>query len=120
MKSWRSAGVDEPVELERVLADVEERLDGDLAPAFGAAQHAGRGRDEVADAVDVEHEPVGAATRGRAAQPGDHDAIRASGGISAWQIATARASASCEVGGISGSESSILTIRCTWPLSAWP
>ena len=31
------AGVGEPVELERVLADVEERLDDDLAPALGAA-----------------------------------------------------------------------------------
>ena len=89
-------------------------------PPSARLQHARRGGDEVADAVDVEQEAVGAATRGRAAEPGDHDAIRASGGISAWQIATASASASCEVGGISASESSILTIRCTWPLSAWP
>ena len=94
-------GVDEAVELQRVLADVEERLDRDLAPALGAPQHAGRRRDEVADAVDVEQEPVRAATGRRAAQPGDHEAIRASGGINAWQIATASASASCEVAGIS-------------------
>ena len=41
-----------------------------------------------------------------------HDAIRASGGIEAWQMATARASASCEVAGSTSSESSILTILC--------
>ena len=93
--------VDEAVELQRVLAHVQEGLDRDLSPALGAAQHARRRGDEVADAVDVEQEAVGAPARGRAAEPGDHDAIRASGGISAWQIATARASASCEVGGIS-------------------
>ena len=37
MKSSRSPGVDEAVELQRVLAHVEERLDGDLSPALGAA-----------------------------------------------------------------------------------
>ena len=92
---------------------MQERVDGDLSPTLGAAHHAGRGGDEVADAVDVEQKAVGAAAGRRATEAGDHDAIRASGGISAWQMATASASASCEVGGISASESSIFTIRCT-------
>jgi len=43
-----------------------------------------------------------------------------SGGIETWQIATARASAACEVSGSASSESSILTIRETCPLSARP
>ena len=113
-------GVDEAVELQRVLADVQERLHDDLAAALGAAQHPGRRGDEVADAVDVEQEAVRAAARGRAAEAGDHETIRASGGIRAWQIATASASASCEVAGSSSSESSILTMRCTCPFSACP
>ena len=118
-------GVGEAVELQRVLADVQVRLDRHLRPGRGAPQDGWRRRDEVPDAVDVEHEPLGAADpragRGAArSRAGPHDAIRASGGISAWQIATARASAACEVGGSSSSESSIFTIRDTWPLSARP
>ena len=31
------AGIDEPVELQRVLAHVQERLDRDLSPVLGAA-----------------------------------------------------------------------------------
>ena len=41
---------------------------------------------------------------------------------SAWQIATASASASCEVRRLVRARGSSCTIRCTWPLSArpWP
>ena len=56
-------GVGEPVELQRVLAHVEVGLDRHLARALGAAQHGRRRGDEVADAVDVEDEPVGACGR---------------------------------------------------------
>ena len=37
--------------------------------------------------------------------------MRASGGIETWQIATASASASCDVDGSAESDSSILTMR---------
>ena len=85
--------VGEAVELKRVLAHVEVGLDDRLAAALGRP-HGTRGRSEqVADAVHVEHEAVGRPTRERSAQPPDHPAIRRSGGASAWQIATARASA---------------------------
>ena len=92
--------VGEAVELERVLAHVQVGLDGRLAPALGRADRAGRGGEQVADAVDVEHEAVGRAADELAPEPRDHDspcspqpAIRRSGGASAWQIATASASA---------------------------
>ena len=80
---------------------MQVRLDGDLARALGAPEHRRRRGDEVADAVDVEDEPVGACDR-RACREGGRSRVasRASGGVSAWQIATASASASCVVGGL--------------------
>ena len=118
-------GVGEAVELQRVLADVEVRLDRHLRPGRRTPEDARRRGHEVADAVHVEHEPVAAPARRPAAEPRDHPlppftASRASGGIEAWQIATASASASCEVGGSDSSASSIFTIRDTCPLSARP
>ena len=85
-------GVGEAVELKGVLAHVQVCLDDDLLRLGRQAEHA-RGRvDEVADAVDVEHEPVAASDRD-AAEPRDHPAtILSRGGASAWQIATASAS----------------------------
>ena len=68
--------------------------------AVGAAQHGGRRGDEVADAVRrrarARRRPRRPAARGAARSPPPHEAILASGGASAWQIATASASASCE------------------------
>ena len=50
--------------------------------------------DEVADAVHVQNDAGGRPGDDPAAEPGDHVAtIRRSGGASAWQIATASASA---------------------------
>ena len=114
-------GVGEPVELERVLADVEVRLDRHLGAGRRAAQHGRRGRDEVADAVHVEHEAVGGAPGRPPSETRDHagapqDAIRASGGIEAWQMATASASAACEVGGSASSARIIRTMRADLPL----
>ena len=85
--------VGEPVELERVLANVEVGLDRDLARRRPPPERRRRRLHEVADAADVEHEAVGAAADRDAAEPPDHDATRWSGDASAWQIATASASA---------------------------
>ena len=58
------------------------------------AVHGRRRVDEVADAVHVDDQARARAPGDAAAQLGDHDATRAaSGGISAWQMATASASA---------------------------
>src|SRR5262249_58953771 len=80
--------------VEGVRAAVQVRRDRQLASALGPPEDA-RGRlDELADAVHVEEQPVGRAPRRRAAQPSDHAGTAcSSGGASAWQIATARASA---------------------------
>jgi hypothetical protein len=40
---------------------VQVGLDDDFALALGCTHRARRGREQVADAVDVEHEPVGRA-----------------------------------------------------------
>ena len=61
--------VGEAVELKRVLADVQVRLDDDLAPALGRPHSARGRREQVADAVHVEHEAVGRPPGERAAQP---------------------------------------------------
>ena len=56
--------------------------------------HRRRRVDEVADAVDVDDERLADPAGGAPAKPRDHDATaRCSGGASAWQIATASASA---------------------------
>jgi hypothetical protein len=40
---------------------VQIRLDDRLYPALGGADGAGRGGEQVADAVDIEHEALGGA-----------------------------------------------------------
>ena len=118
-------GVGEAVELQGVLPDVEVRLDGHLraggwrgAGRPGSPPRGSRRRSRRARARPRSCPP---ACPGAARSPlRPHDASRASGGIEAWQIATARASASCEVGGSMSSASSIFTIRATCPLSARP
>ena len=78
----------EAVELERVLAHVQVRLDGQLVGV--AAQHRRRRLHEVADAVHVEDEAGRRQARTLAAQSRDHAAaIR---GAVTWQMATASAS----------------------------
>jgi len=84
--------VREPVELERILADVEVRLDRQL-PVPGRSEHRRCRLHEVADAADIEDEDVPSPAGRYAAEPPDHDATRWSGEASAWQIATASASA---------------------------
>src|SRR6185437_5000300 len=101
----------------------------------GIALPDGRRRrvDEVADASDVEDEPLRRVRGGLTSEAGNHarsvrtgtdvplyPAARSSGGASAWQIATASASAAwCGVGG-SESDRIIFTIRCIWAFSARP
>ena len=66
------APVGEAVELERVLADVGVRLDGDLVGRVALADR-GRSRvDEIADAADVEDEPFRRVGDGLAAEARDH------------------------------------------------
>ncbi len=67
-------GIAEAVELERVLAYVEVRLDGDLRAGAGPAKDRRRGRDEVADAVHVQDEPVRCPPRRASPQSRDHAA----------------------------------------------
>src|SRR5205085_2268300 len=86
--------VGEAVQLEGLLAHVQVGLDAELPPAVGEPERARRGVEEVADAVHVQDQAVRRAARRKAPQPCNHaDAIRRSGGASAWQIATASASA---------------------------
>ena len=66
--------VREAVELQRVLADVQVRLDRHLGSAVGAPQDARRRADEIPDAPDVEDEPVDGSAGGYAAKPRDHRA----------------------------------------------
>jgi hypothetical protein len=113
-------GVGEAVELERVLAHVQVRLDRDLAAPLGGTHGPGRRGDEIADPVHVEHEAVGRPAGELAPQARDHPVSRRSGGASAWQIATASASAAWFGVGLAGSARMARTIRCTWPFSALP
>ena len=115
----RSVG--EPVELQRVLADVQVRLERRPRRVPAARRSAlGVAATQVADAAHVEDEPVRRASGRRAAQAGDHPATSSSGGASAWQIATASASAACDDGGSASSLRMIFTIRCICPFSARP
>ena len=69
-------GGGEAVELERVLAHVQVRVDRDLA-AVGVARPPHRrrgGGDEVADAAHVEHDRAGTGRGDAAAERGDHPA----------------------------------------------
>ena len=112
--------VREAVELERVLADVEVRLERDLATGIGTAERArGRGH-EVPDPADVEDEAVRRPPDRNSAEARDHPVASSSGGASAWQIATASASASCDEPGSASSPRMSFTIRCIWPFSARP
>ena len=81
-----------------------------------------RGREhEVADPVDVEHEPVAGLAREPPAQPRDHPATAfRSGGASAWQIATASASDAWSGVGRFSSLRIDCTMRCTCAFSARP
>src|SRR6185312_8002751 len=111
----------EPVQLHRVLADVQIRLDHHLVGAVGLPCGAWRRSDEVADAADVEEQPLRRRRDGRAAQAGDHaDTAFRSGEASAWQIATASASAAWFGVGSSLSPRMTFTIRCTCAFSARP
>ena len=112
--------VGEAVELERVLAHVQIGLDDGLAPALGRPNRARSGGEQVADAVDVEHEAVGRPADELPAQPADHPAIRISGGASAWQIATASASAAWLGVGFDSIARIARTMRCTCAFSARP
>src|SRR3954452_3071035 len=100
--------------LERALAQVQVGLDRDLAPALREPQRGRGGVHEIADAADVEDEPLTGARDRLGAQPGDHPAAaRSRGGASAGQIATARASeAWCELGAFRSPRIAV-TIRCT-------
>ena len=112
--------VGEAVELERVLAHVQVGLDDGLAPALRGPDRAGRRCEQVADAVDVEHEAVGRPPGELSPQPADHPAIRISGGASAWQIATASASAAWLGVGFDSIARIARTMRCTCAFSARP
>src|SRR5207253_5663352 len=88
------------VQLQRVLAYVEVDLDRGLLPHAGLDARS-RG-DEVADAADVENEARRRARRDRPTEARDHSPAASSrrAGASAWQIATASASAAwCGLGG---------------------
>ena len=112
--------VREAVELQRVLAHVEVRLDDDLSRTVRDAERRRCRGQDVADPTDVDHEPVGSPPGRRPAEPRDHPAASRSGGASAWQIATASASAACDELGVASSPRIIRTIRCIWPFSARP
>src|SRR4051794_17621896 len=108
----------EPVELERVLAHVRIDLDGDLA--VSEPVHGRRRLHEVADAAHVDDKPAPRAAVDPSAQPGDQLTYLRSGGASAWQIATASASAAWFGRGRSSSARIVFTIRCTCCFSARP
>ena len=71
--------------------------------AVAEALHGRRRADEVADAVHVDDEPLPRAAGDPSTQPGDHAVSLISGGTSAWQIATASASAAWFGAGTSSS-----------------
>ena len=104
----------EAVELERVLADDEVRLDGQLVAA--ATEQRGRRLDQVADAVHVEDEARRREPGALAAQTRDHAATLR--GAVAWQIATANASDACMFS--TSMPRTSFTIRCTCAFSARP
>ena len=83
----------EPVQLQRVLAHVQVGVQRDLRRTVGGADRRRRRGDEITDAADVDDEPVRRVRHGLAPKARDHPAILSRGGASAWQIATASASA---------------------------
>src|SRR5262249_43806046 len=114
------ADVREAVELEGVLPHMQVRLQDYLGRAVRKAKRGRRGQDEIANSAHVEDEALGPARNRPPSQHRDHPTARRKGGASAWQIATASASAAwCGTGGCS-SPRILLTIRCTCSLSARP
>ena len=116
-------GVREAEELHCVLAHVEMRLEDDLVRPVRLLHRRRSRKEAVADAVHVQDETVGVPGYGLAAEARDHRALptrAASGGASAWQIATARASAAWWGFGGSASPRIAFTIRCTCAFSARP
>ena len=108
-------GFCEAEELERVLADVQVRLDDHLVGAVGLANR-GRRRAAGSRRRHVEDESVRVVDDRLPAQARDHPRLRASassGGASAWQMATASASAAWCGRGVSESPSTAFTMRCT-------
>src|SRR5699024_6031403 len=67
-------GVREPVEGQRVLADDQLGVEGELGAVAGRAERLRGGADEVADAADLEHEGVEVDAGDTAGQGCDHPA----------------------------------------------
>src|SRR6266852_1233975 len=117
--------VGEAIEMDVILAHM--RFDEEpqrLAARGRAAQGARRGEDEIADAVDVEHETFRPALLDDAREHGDHRAAPAAQARCvaawwAWQMATARASAAspASIAAPGSRRRTIISICC---LSAWP
>ena len=93
-------------------------LDRDVAVA--EALHGRRRADEIADAVHVDDEALPRPPGDASAQTRDHAVSLISGGMSAWQIATARASAAWLGAGTSSRARIAFTIFPTCCLSARP
>ena len=116
-------GVREAEELHRVLAHVEMRLEDDLVRFVGLFHRRRSRKEPVSDAVHVQDQTVRVPGDGLAAEARDHRALparAARGGASAWQIATASASAAWWGFGGSASPRIAFTIRCTCAFSARP
>src|SRR6266852_8914363 len=117
--------VGEAIEMDVILAHM--RFDEEpqrLAARGRAAQGARRREDEIADAVDVEHETFRPALLDDAREHGDHRAAPAAQARCvaawwAWQMATARASAAspASIAAPGSRRRTIISICC---LSAWP
>ena len=65
-------GLAEAVELERVLAHVQVGVERDLSPALGQARGRRGHGQRVADAADVEHDPLAGTRDGSSPQARDH------------------------------------------------
>src|SRR4051794_26270236 len=114
------AGLREAVKLQCVLPHVEVRVQRDLLGAVGEPYRGGRGSEEVADAPDVDDEPLRRVRHGASAKARDHPATLSSGGARAWQMATASASEACDGLGTASSDRMAFTIFCTCCFSARP
>ena len=111
----------EPVELQRVFAHVQVRVQRHLVDSVRLADRGRRRSDEIADAADVQDETFTRVRDGTTTQARDQPATTSSsGGASAWQIATASASAAWVGEGGSASPRMTLTIFCTCTFSARP
>jgi hypothetical protein len=113
----------EAEELHRVLAHVEVRLEDDFIDSVGPLRRRRSREEPVADAIHLQDETVRVPGDGLAAEARDQRALptsAASGGASAWQIATASASAAWWGFGGSASPRIAFTMRCTCSFSARP